>query len=125
MLTTLERRITAVPHQEYLRKKDVTLEEKRTLYIYTILNLLSFVLQVVVIAFAESFQKDDKFIILRDTPVTVIREIFYVEVTMIVLLEIFFIILPLPQFKCFGSRQHINNILLLKVKWFFSLQCIF
>lgn len=103
----------------------MTLEEKRTLYIYTILNLLAFVVQVVFIAFAESLQKDKNFIILQDTPVTVIREIFYVEVSLIVLLEIFFIILPIPQFKCFGSRQHINNILLLKVKWFFALQCIF
>lgn len=56
---------------------------------------------------------------------TVIREIFFLEIAIIVLLEILFIILPIPSFRCFGSRQHINNILLLKVKWFFSLQCIF
>ena len=52
---------------------------------------------------------------------TVIREIFFVEIAIMVLLEILFIILPVPYFKCFGSRTHINNILLLKVKWFFSL----
>lgn len=63
--------------------------------------------------------------ILEDTPVTVIREVFYANLAIIAVLEIFFIILPQPYFKCFGSRQHINNILLLKVKWFFSLQCIF
>jgi hypothetical protein len=57
--------------------------------------------------------------------VTVVKEIFFLEIAIIVLLEILFIILPIPSFKCFGSRQHINNILLLKVKWFFSLQCIF
>lgn len=56
---------------------------------------------------------------------TVVKEIFFLEIAIIVLLEILFIILPIPSFKCFGSRQHINNILLLKVKWFFSLQCIF
>jgi hypothetical protein len=124
--TNIERRITAVSHEEYLKKKDVTLEEKRTLYIYTLLNLLAFIVQVVVLVIAESFKNNDnKNKILEDTPVTVIREIFYLEIAIIVLLEILFIILPIPSFRCFGSRQHINNILLLKVKWFFSLQCIF
>ena len=72
----------------------------------------------------EMFQ-EFKFIIPKDTPVTVIREIFFVEIALIALLELFFVVLPLPNFKCFGSRQHINNILFLKVKWFFSLQCLF
>lgn len=55
---------------------------------------------------------------------SVINEILYVEIGVIGVLEIFFIILPLPVFKCFGSRQHINNILILKIKWCFMLQCL-
>lgn len=104
----------------------MTLEEKRTLYIYTILNLVAFIFQLLVITIAEIFiQNEGQIINLQDTPVTVIREIFYSVIALMLLLELFFVILPLPQFKCFGSRQHINNILLLKVKWFFSLQCLF
>jgi hypothetical protein len=93
--TDIGRRITAVPHQEFLKRKDVTLEEKRTLYIYTILNFLAFIIQVVAIALAETL-KEDSSINLKDTPVTVMREIFYVEIALILLLETFFVILPLP-----------------------------
>lgn len=57
--TNIERRITAVSHEEYLKKKDVTLEEKRTLYIYTLLNLLAFIVQVVVLVIAESFRTNE------------------------------------------------------------------
>ena len=46
-------------HEEYLKKKDVTLEEKRTLYIYTLLNLLAFIVQVVVLVIAESFRTNE------------------------------------------------------------------
>ena len=46
-------------HEEYLKKKDVTLEEKRTLYIYTLLNLLAFLVQIVVLVIAESFRNND------------------------------------------------------------------
>lgn len=52
MLTNLERRITNVPHEEYLKKKDVTLEEKRTLSVFTALNLIAFIIQVVVVVLA-------------------------------------------------------------------------
>jgi len=55
MLTNLERRITNVPHEEYLKKKDVTLEEKRTLSVFTALNLIAFIIQVVVVVLAQVF----------------------------------------------------------------------
>jgi hypothetical protein len=60
-----------------------------------------------------------------DTPVSVNKMIFKVEVFLIIALEVLFVVLPLPLFRCFGARQHFQNILVLKVKWFFALQCVF
>ena len=71
----------------------MTLEEKRALICYTTLNLVSFVCQILFIVIAE-IVLEFKFIKLEDTPVTIIKPIFYIEIAIIVVLEIFFIILP-------------------------------
>lgn len=126
LFTAIERRITNVPHEEFLRKKDVTLEEKKTLTIYTIANLLAFIFQVAVVFFSnlhKLFNPGKE--VLDHTLVTVIPEIFATEIILIVLLEFAFVIIPLPCMRCIGSRQHFQNILLLKVKWFFIVQCLF
>lgn len=126
LLTNIERRITSVKQEEYLRKRDVTLEEKKALTIYTSLNVIAFVIQVIVLTLVQIFKHfDTHFIKLIDTPVSITRGIFLSEILLIVILEILFVILPLRCFRCFGARQHFQNILMLKVKWFFALQCIF
>jgi hypothetical protein len=122
----LERKITNVPHEEFLKKKDVTLEEKKTLTIYTILNLTMFIFQVIVVVLISYFKNFDTTLWkLIDTPVSVNKIIFLGEIALIIVLEVLFVILPLPCMRCFGARQHFQNILLLKVKWFFAVQCIF
>ena len=42
-------KLTNVPKEEFLRKKDVTLEEKRVLMVYTKLNVAAFLVQVFVL----------------------------------------------------------------------------
>ena len=122
----MERKITNVPHEEFLKKKDVTLEEKKTLTIYTILNLTMFIFQVIVVVLISYFKNFDTTLWkLIDTPVSVNKIIFLGEIALIIVLEVLFVILPLPCMRCFGARQHFQNILLLKVKWFFAVQCIF
>ena len=123
LLQKIERRLINVPKEEFLLKKDVTLEEKRVLLVYTKLNIIAFLIQSIIILILVVF-KGTKILNLQENPLKVTIEILYVEVGVIGLLEVFFIILPLPVFKCFGSRQHINNILMLKIKWFFMLQCL-
>ena len=123
LLQKIERRLINVPKEEFLLKKDVTLEEKRVLLVYTKLNVAAFLIQSIIILIVVVL-KGYEFLNLQENPLKVIIEILYVEVGVIGLLEFFFIILPLPVFKCFGSRQHINNILMLKIKWFFMLQCL-
>ena len=123
LLQKIERRLINVPKEEFLLKKDVTLEEKRVLLVYTKLNIIAFLIQAIIILILVVF-KGTKILNLQENPLKVTIEILYVEVGVIGLLEVFFIILPLPVFKCFGSRQHINNILMLKIKWFFMLQCL-
>lgn len=104
----------------------MTLEEKRTLKIYTIANLLAFIFQVAVVFFSNLHTLINPNIdVLDKTVVTVIPEIFATEVILIFLLEFAFVIIPLPCMRFIGPRQHFQNILLLKVKWFFIVQCLF
>jgi hypothetical protein len=123
LLTNIERRITSVKQEEYLRKRDVTLEEKKTLTIYTTLNFTAFLIQVIVLFLVQIYKNFDINIV--DTPVSVTYNIFLSEKLLIVFLEVLFVILPLRCFRCFGASQHFQNILMLKVKWFFALQCLF
>ena len=58
-LTTIERKLTRVPHEEFLRQKDVTLEEKRTLKIYTMLNISAFIFQIIAVAVVQFFKDFD------------------------------------------------------------------
>lgn len=60
--TKIERKITNVAHEEFLRQSDVTLEEKRTLYIYTTLNLIAFVAQIVIILIGEIYSNFELFV---------------------------------------------------------------
>ncbi len=104
-MTNIERRITKVKQEEYLRKRDVTLEEKKTLTIYTTLNFTAFIVQVIVLALVQIFKNFDTFFIkLVDTPVSVTKNIFLSEILLIVILEILFVIMPLRCFRCFGAR---------------------
>lgn len=104
-LTNFERRITKVKHEEYLRKRDVTLEEKKTLWIYTLLNFLFFTFQVIVIVILQiSMNFDTVFFKQVDTPVSVTTGIFLAEILLVVILEILFVILPLPFMRCCGVR---------------------
>lgn len=92
-------------HEEYLRKKDVTLEEKKALTIYTTLNVIAFIIQVIVLTTVQIFKNfDNLFISLIDTPVSITKGIFLSEILLIVVLEILFVILPLRCFRCFGAR---------------------
>ena len=121
LFTAIERKITKVSNKEFLRQKDVTLEEKKTLTIYTMLNLFVFIGQVLAVAAIQFYKGfDSLFFKLVDTPVSVTNGIFLAQVALIILLEILFVILPLPCMRCFGARQHFQNILMLKVKWFFA-----
>jgi hypothetical protein len=105
LLTKLERRITKVRQEEYLKKRDVTLEDKKALTIYTWLNVFAFILQVIVLALVQIFKNfDTHFIKLLDTPVSVTRNIFLSEILIIVFLEVLFVIMPLRCFRCFGTR---------------------
>lgn len=49
LLTAIERKITYVPHAEYIKKSDVTLGDKSRLTKLTIINMLIFILQMVTI----------------------------------------------------------------------------
>ena len=105
LFTALERKITNVPHEEFLKKKDVTLEEKKTLTIYTILNLTMFIFQIIVVALISFFKNFDTTLWkLVDTPVSVNKIIFLGEIALIIVLEVLFVILPLPCMRCFGAR---------------------
>lgn len=95
--------MTNVSKEEFLLKKDVTLEEKKVLLVYTKLNVAAFLIQCFVVLLVEYFE-DFSFLKLTDVLLKVDTTILLVEIAIIVLLEIFFIILPLPVFKCFGSR---------------------
>ncbi len=95
--------MTNVKKEEFLLKKDVTLEEKKVLLVYTKLNVAAFLIQCFVVLLVEYFE-DFSFLKLTDVLLKVDTTILLVEIAIIVLLEIFFIILPLPVFKCFGSR---------------------
>jgi hypothetical protein len=107
LLTVIERKITNVPHAEFLRKRDVTLEEKKTIKIYTALNLCAFLFQIVAIALVQYFKNfDTNFWTPTDTPVSVSKTIFLIELSLISGLEILFVIMPLPCMRCFGARQH-------------------
>lgn len=70
-------KLTNVPHEEFLRRKDVTLEEKRTLIVYTRLNVISFLLQTLVVLVLQ-YIKGFKFLSLESIPISVIKEIFFV-----------------------------------------------
>jgi hypothetical protein len=64
IITRIEQRLTKltnVPHEEFLRRKDVTLEEKRTLIVYTRLNVISFLMQTIVVIVTQ-FLKDFEFL---------------------------------------------------------------
>lgn len=126
LLKTIERKLVNVSAAEFLRKRDVTLEEKKTIKIYSGLNLSTFIFQVLAIAAVTTFKGFDiSFWTPTDTPVSVSKYIFRCEVALIIALEILFVVLPLPCIRCFGARQHFQNILVLKVKWFFAVQCLF
>ncbi len=112
-------------HEKNLKRRDVTLEEKKTLQVYTFLNLIAFSFQAIAVAVmliinepGKIFNMDDKITL------SVKNEILLVEVLLITLLEVLFVILPLPFMRCFGPRQHFQNILILKVKWCFAVQCV-
>ena len=105
LFTAIERKITKVSNKEFLRQKDVTLEEKKTLTIYTMLNLFVFIGQVLAVAAIQFYKGfDSLFFKLVDTPVSVTNGIFLAQVALIILLEILFVILPLPCMRCFGAR---------------------
>jgi hypothetical protein len=94
--------------------------------IYTFLNLAVFIFQVAAVLTIEAFKNfDSNFWNLVDTPVSVNKWIFVIQIILIIILEVFFVFLPLPCMRCFGARQHFQNILTLKVKWFFAVQCLF
>jgi len=44
LLEKIGRKLTNVPKEEFLLKKDVTLEEKRVLLVYTKLNIAAFMI---------------------------------------------------------------------------------
>jgi hypothetical protein len=126
LLKTIERKLVNVSTAEFLRKRDVTLEEKKTIKIYSALNISTFIFQVLAIALVTTIKGFDiSFWTPTDTPVSVSKYIFRSEVGLIIALEILFVVLPLPCIRCFGARQHFQNILVLKVKWFFAVQCLF
>jgi len=126
LLKTIERKLVNVSTAEFLRKRDVTLEEKKTIKIYSALNLSTFIFQVLAVALVTTIKGFDiSFWTPTDTPVSVSKYIFRSEVALIITLEVLFVVLPLPCIRCFGARQHFQNILVLKVKWFFAVQCLF
>ena len=105
LLKTIERKLVNVSTAEFLRKRDVTLEEKKTIKIYSALNLSTFIFQVLAVALVTTIKGFDiSFWTPTDTPVSVSKYIFRSEVALIITLEVLFVVLPLPCIRCFGAR---------------------
>ena len=75
LLEKIGRKLTNVPKEEFLLKKDVTLEEKRVLLVYTKLNIAAFMIQFILVLTLVLVYKDFKFLRLEDSPLRVIIEI--------------------------------------------------
>lgn len=118
----IERRITTVPHAEYLKKSDVTLGDKRRLGCITILNFLFFMGQMFVIAITAKYNDIDYtiFELNRKSPITLNPTFIIIKWTLIFVLQFLFVVLSLPFMN---PGQHYQNIILLKVKYAFVFQC--
>jgi len=75
LLEKIGRKLTNVPKEEFLLKKDVTLEEKRVLLVYTKLNIAAFMIQFILVLTLVLVYKDFKFLRLEDSPLRVRIEI--------------------------------------------------
>ena len=101
LFKVIERRITTVPHAEYLKKSDVTLGDKRKLAVLTILNLIFFLGQMIVIALTANYN-DVEFTIFtidKPTPITLNVPFFITKWALIFFLQFLFVILSTPCMK--------------------------
>ncbi|CDW72569.1 UNKNOWN [Stylonychia lemnae] len=97
LLTAIERKITYVPHAEYIKKSDVTLGDKSRLTKLTIINMLIFILQMVTIIVTAMMTNVTLNIFdSNETPITIDRFFLIMQWILVFVLQFIFVLLPLP-----------------------------
>lgn len=112
---------------EYLKISDVTLEDRRKMKMLSVLNLISYVVQILVIVITCTLSVYEiipiSIFLFKDvpTPLNMNQNFVVLGWAVVLIFELIFVAAALP---CFHPGEHYKNVLLLKVKYAFVFQCL-